>query len=531
MSFVSYEFVVFLAVLFLLYYLGPKRFQWPLLLIGSYVFYWCSGASNLIYILFSTVTTWLLTRRMGTLQDRMHAYLKEHKEQMSRQERKAYKEEFKKKLWHLLLACILLNIGMLAVVKYTDFMISNVNGVLAFFGSGTQLTFLNIALPMGISFYVFKSVGYAVDVYREKYPPERSFFRLALFVSFFPQLIQGPISRYDCLSETLYEEHRFESRVFCSGMQRVIWGFFKKLVIADRVLIAVNTIIDDPQTYTGIWVFVGMVFYALELYADFTGGIDITIGIGEALGIRMEENFNRPYFSKSIKEYWNRWHMTMGNWFTDYIFYPISVCGPMLRLSKFCRRTFGDKFGRRVTVWLSCMIVWFATGIWHGAGWNFIVWGLSNGIVILISQELIPFYRRFHERFPAAAGTTGWKVFQILRTNLLMCCLRTFDCYRNVPLTFRMFGTLFTHLNAGELFSGMLLGLGLTAADYVILAAGTACLLGVSMVQRHGPVRERLAKKPFGLQAEIWIGMTAAILVFGIYGIGYDATAFIYNQF
>ena len=531
MSFASYQFALFMVVLFLIYYLGPKRWQWPLLLIGSYIFYLFSGAWNLVYILFTTVTTWYLAKKIGENWDETHAYLAEHKAVLSRSERKEYKNAQQKRRQHLLLACILLDIGLLAVVKYTDFMISNVNGVLAFFGADGRLSFLDIALPMGISFYVFKSVGYAVDVYHEKYAPQGNLCKLALFVSFFPQLIQGPISRYDCLSQTLYGQHDFDLRQFSFGMQRVLWGFFKKLVIADRVLIAVNTIIGDTQTYTGIWVFVGMVFYALELYADFTGGIDITIGISQALGIRMEENFERPYFSKSIKEYWNRWHMTMGNWFTDYIFYPISVCGPMLKLSKKCRRTFGDKFGRRVTVWLSCLIVWFATGIWHGASWNFIVWGLGNGIVILISQELIPFYRAFHARFPGVAGTTGWKIFQILRTNLLMCSLRTFDCYRDVPLTFRMYGTMFTHWNIGELASGMLLNLGLSAADYVVLIIGTLCLFSVSMVQRHGPVRERIAAKPYPLQATVFICLFLAVVVFGIYGIGYDASQFIYNQF
>lgn len=142
-----------------------------------------------------------------------------------------------------------------------------------------------------------------------------------------------------------------------------------------------------------------------------SGGIDITIGISQALGVIVEENFIRPYFSKDIKEYWNRWHITMGKWFTDYIFYPISVCQPMLKLSKKARRTFGEKFGRRVTVYISCLVVWFATGIWHGASWNFIVWGLGNGIVILISQELEPFYRWFHGKVPVK-GTTAGRFFR-----------------------------------------------------------------------------------------------------------------------
>ena len=215
---------------------------------------------------------------------------------------------------------MVLNIGMLAVVKYTNFVIHNINGILEVAGSGSRLSFWDIALPMGISFYVFQTMGYAIDVYQGKYRAEENFFKLARFVSFFPQLIQGPISRFDHLAKSLYEPHSFHGKTVAFGLQRILWGFFKKLVIADRLVVAVNTIIGDTASYRGIWVFVGMLFYALELYADFTGGIDITIGVAQTMGISVTENFIRPYFSKNIKEYWNRWHITMGSWFTDYIF-------------------------------------------------------------------------------------------------------------------------------------------------------------------------------------------------------------------
>lgn len=313
-------------------------------------------------------------------------------------------------------------------------------------------------------------------------------------------------------------------------MQRILWGFFKKLVIADRLVVAVNTIIGDSASYSGVWVFVGMMFYALELYADFTGGIDITIGVAQTMGITVTENFIRPYFSKNIKEYWNRWHITMGSWFTDYIFYPISVCQPMLKLSKASRKHLGEQVGKRVTIYLSCFVVWFATGIWHGASWNFIVWGLANCAVILISQELEPFYRWFHSKV-SVDGTFGWKLFQVVRTVLLMSSLRTFDCYRDVPLTFRMFGTLFTDFNWGELFSGALLNLGLTVWDYAVVLVGFFLLLGVSLVQRNGSVREKIAAKPYALRFVVWFALFLLVLLWGTYGIGYDASQFIYNQF
>lgn len=530
MLFTSYEFILFLLIVFVLYYALPKKCQWPLLLLASYVFYLFSGPSNLLYILFTTVTTYLIVGRIQKQRDIQSVYLAEHKKELSRDERKAYKEIQKKKQWRLLLLVLILNIGMLAVVKYTNFTIHNINGVLSLFHSGKRLSFLDIALPMGISFYVFQTMGYAIDVYRGKYRAEGNPFKLALFVSFFPQLIQGPISRFDDLSKSLYEPHAFDGRTVAFGLQRILWGFFKKLVIADRLVTAVNTIIGDTDTYRGIWVFVGMLFYALELYADFTGGIDITIGIAQTMGIKVTENFIRPYFSKNIKEYWNRWHITMGSWFTDYIFYPISVCQPMLKLSKFGRKHFGEWFGKRLTVWLSCFVVWFATGIWHGASWNFIVWGLMNCAVILVSQECEPLYRAFHKRVHVE-GTFGWRLFSVVRTVILMSALRTFDCYRDVPLTFKMFGTMFTDFNWGQLFNGSLLGLGLTMADYAVVLVGFLLLLTVSLLQRSGSVRERIAAKPYALRFSLWLVLFLLVLLWGTYGIGYDASQFIYNQF
>lgn len=530
MLFTSYEFLAFIAVLFLLYYVIPKKFQWKLLLLASYLFYLASGPENLLYILFTTVTTYFLTKSIQKNKDAQSAYLKEHKQEMSREERKEYKEGCKKKQWHLLIWCLVLNIGMLAVIKYTNFMISNINGVMGWFGSTRTLSFWDIALPMGISFYVFKTMGYAIDVYRGKYPAEENPFKLALFVSFFPQLVQGPISRYDYIAESLFEEHTFDGRTVSFGLQRILWGFFKKLVIADRMLVAVNAIIGDTQTYRGAYVFLGMLFYALELYADFTGGIDITIGVSQVLGVKVEENFIRPFFSKNIKEYWNRWHITMGSWFTDYIFYPISVCQPMLKLSRFSRKHLGEAIGKRVTVYLSCFVVWFATGIWHGASWNFIVWGLANYVVIMVSQELEPFYRWFHSKVKVE-GTFGFRLFQVVRTVLLMSALRTFDCYRDVPLTFRMFGTIFNTWNWNEIFNGSLMGLGLGMADYVILFAGLVLLITVSLFGRSGSVREKIAAKPYAVRVAVWFGLFLIVILLGNYGIGYDASQFIYNQF
>jgi len=529
MLFTSYSFIFFLIILILLYYLVPKRMQWKLLLLGSFVFYYFSGWSNLVYISVTIVSTYFAGLKIDELNRRQSAYLKENREKLTKDEKKLYKEKTKAKQWKWLLACLIFNLGILAVVKYTNFAIANINSILSIFRM-TELSFVNIILPMGISFYTFKTMGYIIDVYRGKYEPERNIGKLALFVSFFPQLIQGPISRYDDLSQTLYQEHSFDPKTFSYGFERVLWGYFKKLVIADRIVAAVLTITKNPDTYDGVYVFVGMVFYAIQLYADFTGGIDITIGIAQMLDIEVAENFIRPFFSKSIAEYWRRWHITMGTWFRDYIFYPLSVCKPMLNLSKFSRKHLGENIGKRVPVYVSTLVVWFATGIWHGSSWNFIVWGLLNGVIILISQELEPLYSKFHEKVKIG-DTFGFRLFQVVRTFLLMSSLRILDCYRDVGVSFRMFFSMFTRPNFRVLFDGSLLKLGLNVHDYIVLALGVILMISFSLVQRRGSVREMLSHKPVVLRYSVYIALFFTVLVFGAYGIGFDSNQFIYNQF
>ncbi|MBE5932446.1 MAG: MBOAT family protein [Lachnospiraceae bacterium] len=526
MLFTSFEFIVFLLLVFVLYYALPKKSQWVQLLVFSYVFYFIADPRYLIFIVVTTVSTYLVSLKLKKINDITDGYIKEHKE-LTRDEKKAYKAQMKAKKWRWLLLCLILNIGILSVTKYTNFVINNINNLLS---GSSQLKAVDMIIPMGISFYTFQTMGYIIDVYRGKHEPQKNPFKLALFVSFFPQLVQGPISRYGDLSKTLFSEHKFDCKVISSGIMRILWGYFKKVVIADRLISAVTTLVSETETYVGAYVFVAMMFYAFELYCDFTGGIDITIGIAEVLGITLAENFNLPYFSKNIKEYWNRWHITMGSWFTDYIFYPISVCGPMLKLSKWSRSHLGDFIGKRVPVYLSSFVVWLTTGIWHGAAWNFIVWGLMNFVVIMISQELEPLYAKFHSKFNVK-GKMPYEIFQIIRTILLMSCIRMFDCYRDVPLTFKMIGTMFTEINPEVIVNGALLNIGLTMWDYLVLLVGLIVVLGVSIVKvKVGTIRDKLYEKPFAYYGLMGL-MLVTIIVFGAYGVGYDSSQFIYNQF
>lgn len=524
------RFIIFLLILFITYNIIPKKFRWMLLLAASYLFYSFAGPKYLIYIAATTISTFLTSFQLNKIQKVQSDYLKEKKEELSREERKAYKAKMKVRQRRWLVLCMVFNFGILAVLKYSGFAIANFNGLLNMFHTGKQLSLIGFALPLGISFYTFQTIGYLIDVYREKYTYEKNPFRLALFISFFPQLIQGPISRFDDLKETLFSGNPFNTKNLSFGVQRILWGFFKKLVIADRLLVAVNTMVHNPADYQGIYVILVVFFYAITLYADFTGGIDIAIGVAELFGIRVKENFERPFFSKSIAEYWRRWHISLSFWFRDYMFYPISVSKPMLNLGKFCKKHIGDWIGKRISIYLASIIVWFATGIWHGAAWNFIIWGLLNCVVILGSSECTPLYEKFHAKFHVR-HTFWYRLFQVGRTFWLMSFIRAFDCYRNAGITFKLYGTIFTKWNISELWSGGLMKLGLTLSDYFVLMIGVTLMLMVSLVQRSGSVREKLAARPLTFQYVTYFVVFLAVLILGAYGVGYDSSQFIYSKF
>ena len=528
MRFTSYEFIAFLLILIPLYYLVPRRWQWGILLGASYVFYAFAGWECLLFILFTTLSSYGLARWIGYRAQRESEYITDHREQMDKESRKAYRAKEKKKRFRILVFGLTANFLILAVLKYTGFVLSGVNGILEAAGQGS-VKVPDLLLPLGISFYTFQTMGYLIDVYRGKTEMERNPLRLALFTSFFPQLVQGPISRHRDLAEQLYCPHAFDRRALTYGLQRVLWGYFKKLVIADRILVAMKTLLDDPDAYRGGYVVMLILLYSVEIYADFTGGIDITIGIAEALGIRLKENFNRPFSSRSTKEYWNRWHITRGSWFTDYVFYPLSVCKPMMKLSKWSRAHLGTMLGKRIPVYLATIVTWFLTGLWHGAGANFIVWGLLNCLVILVSQELEPLYSRFRHRFPKLHKSRGYGKFMAVRTFLLMGLIRSLDCHRDVGTSFRLWGSMLTTWNWGELPTGML-NLGLGIADYGIILFGVLLMWAVSNLWAKNDPRERLYDRPI-LSWTVCGALLVLILLLGAYGVGYDASQFIYDQF
>ncbi len=527
MFLVSYEFLAFLLALLVLYYLIPGRFQWILLLAAGCIFYAQGGVFYLIYPMVTTMTTWFLAMGIGKMTDRNRVWVRENNP--GREEKKEHNRQVKRRQRRLMTLGLLLNFGILAVLKYFHFFLDNVNALLGFMGAEGEFVCGNWILPLGISYYTFQSMGYLMDVYYRKYDPERNPARFALFVSFFPQLVAGPISRYDQMRDQLYTSRRFSARSVRYGAVRMLWGYFKKLVIADRLGPAVVMIISSPEIYDGVYVLWGMIGYTVWMYADFAGGMDIVLGAAQMFGIRLPENFERPFFSKSLGQFWRRWHMSLMLWLREYIFYPASTSRFSAKTAKLAAKFLGRKAGGKIPVYIATMTVWLTAGIWHGASWNFVVWGLANGTVLLISQELTGWYRKFGEFCPFSR-TRWYEVFQILRTCILFAWLEMFEYYP-FRTVFAMSKSLFTSLGTPRTGDGRFEALGLMGADLGILAAGIVFMAAVSALQRRESVRDRLERRPVLVQYGVVFGLFLLVLVTGVYGHGYDVSQFIYNQF
>ena len=515
MAFLSGGFLLLVLGLLIIYYALPKRFRYLALLAGSVAFYALAGRGYLPFLCITVLSVYFTARLLGQSLEKQKAYVAEHKKELPKEALNAYKKTENRKRNILFLGCLLLNLGLLAALKYTSFILSAVRAPFA----------VHWVLPLGISFYTFQSVGYLIDVKRGKYAPEGNLLRYALFASFFPQMVQGPISRYDMLSNTLYEGAGFDLDRLGRGLARILWGAAKKLIVADRLLTMGAVAGDVP----GSLVLLQMILYALRLYADFTGGIDMALGVGELFGVAMPENFDRPYLSKSIEEYWTRWHMTMGSWFRDYVFYPLNVSKRFLKWTKGLRGRFGNGFLSRLPLYTATLVTWLATGVWHGAGWNYALWGLTNGIVIIVSLTLKPLYDRFHRRFPGLKERKAYGAFEVLRTFFLMCLIRLWDIYPSPWLVWSAFSSLFVNFRA-DVLAQVLPKLGLGVGDWLILLAMAAWMLFVSLKKGEGSFRTKYLNDPW----KLWLAAGALlilVLLFGAYGPGYVASDFIYGRF
>ena len=533
MTYSSIPFLLFLLAFFGVYYLVPRRAQWVVLLIASYCFYCAAGAKLVVFLIFTTTVVYLAARGLGRENQAHAAYLAQHKGELSKEEKKEQKTRVTRRKRRILIAALLGVFGVLAFLKYFNFLAGNLDGLFGTLGLRIMIPKLSLLLPLGISFYTFQSAGYLIDVYRGKYPPQENPFRFALFLSFFPQIIQGPISRYDQLGIQLYEEHRFEYTQFKFGAQRIIWGFFKKLVIADRAAILVNTVLEGWTGYYGFSMAFAVLIFMAQVYADFSGGMDISLGIAQCVGIEMVENFRRPHFAKSISEYWRRWHITLGAWMKDYVLYPISLSKAFAKMGKRTRKWFGNYWGKQMPTCIAMGIVFLLVGVWHGAAWKYMMFGIYNGGLIILGIVLTPILSKWNDRHRLVnTKTFSWELFKMLGTFFLVFIGKYFAMAGGARQAFGMIRRTFTSFNPWVLTDGALANMGLNTPNLCILLLGIGIFFCVSLLQEKGyRLRECIARQNIVFRWTLYLVAIYAILVFGVYGYGYDAASFIYQGY
>ena len=526
MTIVSYNFLIFIAVFITAFYIVPGRFQWWLILAGNVVFYAFSGLDNLLVVLLTSLAAFFFSVKMQENLEKQAELIAG----LDRKEARTVREQMKKERKKLMIAALVIVIGVLAFLKYYNFAIGGINALLG----AEKLPGLELIAPLGISYYTFMLISYLVDVYNGKVRVEKNPAKFLAYILYFPQITQGPIARYNEVALQIFASHRFDYDRVREGLLLMIWGFFKKLVISNLLSIDVKVFFDWGNGNTGLTLLFGLFLFSIQLYADFSGCMDIARGTSECLGITLAENFERPYFSKTLPEFWRRWHISLGAFFREYVFYPVSTTKLFLKLNTKSRKLFGSEAGRVIASCLPILCVWLLTGLWHGAATNYIAWGLYHGVLICLSTAIEKPSAIWCEKLHIDRESRAWKFFQMLRTFFLCMIGRAFFAANSVGHAVYILRSIFfdrPNLSAiGFYYSS-------SPLRTAVIAVSCLTLFAVSVFQERckansdsTTVRERILKCPLLLRWVILIGGIMFILLFGVYGQGNGST-FVYQRF
>lgn len=476
MDFISVAYLGFLGILIILYYAVPKNRQWLLLLVFGIFFYSCFSLKMWIFLLFTALTTYLYA---------------------------AFFPNSGKGLVMVTALNVLVLLGL-----------KTLTSGLGFITAGGLERFA-VFVPVGISFYTLQTIAYMVDVHKGKIKAQRNFLKYLLFITFFPQILQGPIPRYEELGEQLYKGHGFHGDNLSKGAYLFLWGFFQKLVIADRCNLVVNRIFDGYQGYDGIYFWIAGILYSLQLYTDFAGCVSIAAGSAQMLGIRLPQNFNHPYLAVSIRDFWRRWHISLSSFLRDYIYIPLGGN----RKGKLCK-------------WIFIMATFFVSGIWHGIGTHFLVWGLLHGFYQVMGELLMPLKEWGMKVSGMKRGCFAHRLFSRLFTCFLVMAAWIFFRAENTSKAIYMVCHMFMKWNPWILVSGQLYALGLAEEEWVLLVLCVILLLVVGLLHEKGvSVRDAFAGQPLVFRWLVLFTGIFVILIAGIYGPGYDSAQFIYGGF
>ena len=513
MSLVSSLFLFFVAAVVLLYYILPKSFRFWVILAASLAFSAFLGFYTLLFVLISAVLCYIGGLLSGPSK--------------SNALRNA-----------AAIITVVINIALLCAVKYYNVIGLAAERLNLMFGAvnGANSFFL-YAVPVGMSFYVLQTTGYILDCRWEKIAPEKNFFKVLLFSTYFPQLMSGPMNTYASLSAEFEKakEVKFDFSRISNGAVRVAWGFFKKLVIAERAAIVVNKIYADHLTYTGWFIPLGVFFFAIQLYTDFSGCMDVVIGVSHMLGIELPENFNCPFFSKNVKEYWRRWHITLGAWLRDYLMYPVLKSTPLIKIGDWSKAKFGKKNGKKVPTYIALLILWFAVGYWHGGLWNYVIGsGILHFIYIVLGMIFEPLFKKIRPKI--GADKLYFRIFQSVRTFILMLTGFVFFRSASVGDAVDMYAAIFRKSETAFNWTNFT-ATGMDLANLIVLIAAVLLVCAVDAYKyRPGEDDEPrsaiafLRSKGIVLLWAAFMVLVVVTLIFGMYGLGYDSGSFIYAR-
>lgn len=519
---------LFLPLALLAYQITPKKVRWVTLLAAGYVFSWMVSGKLVIHLIGTSLWSHYIGVWQAWLKSRCHMEL----EHASKEECANIKKNYKKKERTVLAGGIILLLAILGYLKYYNFFAQNMSQLSATLGRREPLQAKALLLPIGISFYTLQAIGYMVDVYWEKIPPERHPGKIALFLGFFPQIMEGPISMYSQTADTLWKGTSLKGEHLAHGSIRIFWGLFKKMIIADRLYVVVQAIFENYSQYKGAVVAAAAVAYTVQLYMEFSGSMDIVIGSGRMFGIILPENFRQPFFAKNASEFWRRWHITLGVWFKTYVFYPVSMSGIAKRWNRFGRKHLGKHLTKVGISAIALFPVWLCNGLWHGPRWSYIFYGMYYFSILMCGIMLEPVRNKCLEILHINDQMFFWKILQTGKTWIIIFVGELFFRANGLRAGIHMFLSIFRDFDLNKLVDGTLLNLGLDQADFI--AIGVGCVV----VALYGIVRERnlmgetkLQKLCLPVRWALYYGLILAVVIFGAYGVGYQQVDLIYAGF
>lgn len=494
MLFNSIDFLVFFPLVTLIYFIVPKKARYIWLLAASYYFYMCWNAKYALLLLASTVVTWLCAWPVHGLK--------------------------KPALRRIALAlCLCVNLGILFFFKYADFVIANCNKILELLHIQSLEKGFDVLLPVGISFYTFQALGYTIDVYRGKVEPERNILRYALFVSFFPQLVAGPIERSGSLlnqMRALEKKKLWNYGNVASGLTLMVWGMFVKMVIADRVAILVDNVFGAYYLYGTTALVTASVGFAIQIYCDFMGYSTIAVGAARVMGFQLMDNFETPYFARSVSEFWKRWHISLSTWFRDYLYIPL-----------------GGNRGSKFRKYVNLCITMTVSGLWHGADWSYVLWGLLHGAYQTVGEITAGWRGKLYDMLHTKKESFSFRLAQTVSTFVLVDIAWIFFRSASLSHAFRFCRRLVTKWDPWNLFNGQIYTLGLDRPEFNILMVSLIVLFLVDLIRykRKQEISAFLQEQCVWFRWGVIIALITAILVFGIYGVEFESAKFIYFDF